>query len=94
MPFLQTRGGGSASGFGVGSGGAAEEFITASGGQLTASWYDGTYEWQSHFFLDSGNSTFTLTDIPASAEGLNFVIVGGGGSGAGGAVYKLSLIHI
>lgn len=84
MPFLQTRGGGSASGFGVGSGGAGEEFITASGGQLTASWYDGTYEWQSHFFLDNGNSTFTLTDIPASTEGLNFVIVGGGGGGAGG----------
>lgn len=83
MPFLQTRGGGSASGFGVGSG-SAEAFITASGGQLTASWYDGTYEWQSHFFLDSGNSTFTLTDIPAGSDGLNFVIVGGGGGGAGG----------
>jgi len=83
MPFLQTRGGGSASGFGVGSG-SAEAFITAGGGQLTASWYDGTYEWKTHFFLSPGNSTFTLTDIPSASSGLNFVLVGGGGGGAGG----------
>ena len=84
MPFLQTLGGGSASGFGsTSSGGGSVPSINASGGDSTGEYDADGFTWKYHKFTTTGNSTFTVSSAGDGAK-LDFFMVGGGGGGAGG----------
>ena len=62
MPFLQTLGGGSASGFGsTSSGGGSVPSISASGGDSTGEYDADGFTWRYHKFTTTGNSTFTVS---------------------------------
>ena len=83
MPFLQTLGGGSASGFKTSGGGGAEEWIDANGGTIS---YSGDYK--IHTFNHNGGSaqTLTITNSPSDGSGfLEILMIGGGGGGGGRA---------
>ena len=78
MPFLQTLGGGSVSGFRV-LNNEYQPDVAASGG-IEYVWFDSDgYKHKTHMFMDNGTLTFTKADGPIA-----FALVAGGGGGAGG----------
>lgn len=85
MPFLQTRGGGSALGFKSVSGASNEKWINATGGTVS---YSGDYK--IHTFQYNGGSQQTLSVIDSPSDGSGFLEIfllagGGGGGGRAGA---------
>ena len=78
MPFLQTLGGGSVSGFRI-LNNEFEPDVEATGG-IEYVWFDTDgYKHKTHMFVDNGTLTFTKADGPIA-----FALVAGGGGGAGG----------
>ena len=78
MPFLQTLGGGSVSGFRI-LNTEYEAEVEATGG-IEYVWFDSDgYKHKTHMFMDNGPLTFTKADGPIA-----FALVAGGGGGAGG----------
>ena len=76
MPFLQTLGGGSVSGFRI-LNNEFEPDVEATGG-IEYVWFDTDgYKHKTHMFVDNGNLTFTKADGPIA-----FALVAGGGGGA------------
>ena len=82
MPFLQTRGGGSALGFKSLSGaGANEEWINATGGTVS---YSGDYKIHTFPYNGGSSQTLTVTGSPSDGSGFLEVFLLGGGGGGGG----------
>tara|TARA_A100001515_G_scaffold59364_2_gene46912 strand:- start:174 stop:2141 length:1968 start_codon:yes stop_codon:yes gene_type:complete len=78
MPFLQTLGGGSVSGFRV-TNNEFEPEVEATGG-IEYVWFDSDgYKHKTHMFMDNGNWVCTKNNGPIA-----FALVAGGGGGAGG----------
>ena len=78
MPFLQTLGGGSVSGFRV-LNNEYEPEVEATGG-IEYVWFDTNgYKHKTHMFMDNGNWVCTKNNGPVA-----FALVAGGGGGAGG----------
>ena len=78
MPFLQTLGGGSVSGFRV-TNNEYEPEVEATGG-IEYVWFDTDgYKHKTHMFMDNGNWVCTKNNGPVA-----FALVAGGGGGAGG----------
>ena len=96
MPFLQTRGGGSALGFkSLGGGGGLEEWIDANGGTVS---YSGDYKIHTFSYNGGSAQTLSVTNSPSDGSGFLeiFLLAGGGGGGgragagggAGGVVWR------
>ena len=78
MPFLQTLGGGSVSGFRI-LNNEFEAEVEATGG-IEYVWFDTDgYKHKTHMFMDNGQWNCTKADGPIA-----FALVAGGGGGAGG----------
>ena len=78
MPFLQTLGGGSVSGFRV-TNNEYEPEVEATGG-IEYVWFDSNgYKHKTHMFMDNGNWVCTKNNGPIA-----FALVAGGGGGGGG----------
>ena len=78
MPFLQTLGGGSVSGFRI-LNNEFEPEVEATGG-IEYVWFDTDgYKHKTHMFMDNGNWVCTKNNGPIA-----FALVAGGGGGAGG----------
>ena len=85
MPFLSTRGGGSATGFGFGVGGLGGGFTDATvSGASTLEYTVGGIKYRSHAFLTVGNSaTINFTGGDEGYGMLDIMCVAGGGGGGG-----------
>tara|TARA_B100000085_G_scaffold82606_1_gene74448 strand:+ start:1751 stop:3466 length:1716 start_codon:yes stop_codon:yes gene_type:complete len=85
MPFLSTRGGGSATGFGFGVGGVGGSFTDATvSGASTLEYTVGGIKYRSHAFLTVGNSaTINFTGGDGGYGMLDIMCVAGGGGGGG-----------
>lgn len=85
MPFLSTRGGGSATGFGFGVGGGGGDFTDATvSGASTTEYTVGGIKYRSHAFLTVGNSaTINFTGGDDGYGMLDIMCVAGGGGGGG-----------
>ena len=77
MPLLGTRGAGSGRGFGQ-TGGPNAKFIEATGGTVTES---GDYK--IHTFTGPGTFTVTSAGNEAGSEAVDYLVIAGGGGGAG-----------
>ena len=85
MPFLSTRGGGSATGFGFGVGGGGGSFTDATvSGASTLEYTVGGIKYRSHAFLTVGNSaTINFTGGDNGYGMLDIMCIAGGGGGGG-----------
>ena len=84
MPFLSTRGGGSAAGFGFGLSAAGSFSDATVTGASTTEYTVGGIKYRSHAFLTVGSSsTINLTGANNGYGLYDVMIVGGGGGGGG-----------